>query len=144
MIRRPPRSTLFPYTTLFRSTLVWETRLATCGRQCLSYQSNSTHLFPLTSHLSPLTSHLSPLTSHLSPLSSHLLHLSSYISPLLLLSSNIFNLLALIHNDYLCVRRLILYWISPNVLTLATCIVIMTEYCKVLNSSYTSITSSYR
>src|SRR2546425_12056602 len=24
MIRRPPRSTLFPYTTLFRSILVWE------------------------------------------------------------------------------------------------------------------------
>src|SRR3712207_9218006 len=23
MIRRPPRSTLFPYTTLFRSSLVW-------------------------------------------------------------------------------------------------------------------------
>src|SRR2546426_3609436 len=23
MIRRPPRSTLFPYTTLFRSTVVW-------------------------------------------------------------------------------------------------------------------------
>src|SRR2546430_12101719 len=23
MIRRPPRSTLFPYTTLFRSTLAW-------------------------------------------------------------------------------------------------------------------------
>src|SRR5688572_31875455 len=26
MIRRPPRSTLFPYTTLFRSTLVCEVR----------------------------------------------------------------------------------------------------------------------
>ena len=24
MIRRPPRSTLFPYTTLFRSARVWE------------------------------------------------------------------------------------------------------------------------
>src|SRR5256885_14809097 len=24
MIRRPPRSTLFPYTTLFRSLLVWQ------------------------------------------------------------------------------------------------------------------------
>jgi len=23
MIRRPPRSTLFPYTTLFRSVLIW-------------------------------------------------------------------------------------------------------------------------
>src|SRR5256885_9613734 len=27
MIRRPPRSTLFPYTTLFRSLIPWETRL---------------------------------------------------------------------------------------------------------------------
>src|SRR3712207_7204392 len=27
MIRRPPRSTLFPYTTLFRSTVVWNTAL---------------------------------------------------------------------------------------------------------------------
>src|SRR2546430_8226852 len=25
MIRRPPRSTLFPYTTLFRSTVLWAT-----------------------------------------------------------------------------------------------------------------------
>src|SRR3712207_8610558 len=25
MIRRPPRSTLFPYTTLFRSRVVWKT-----------------------------------------------------------------------------------------------------------------------
>src|SRR5258708_12378895 len=30
MIRRPPRSTLFPYTTLFRSqNTAWDTRLAT-------------------------------------------------------------------------------------------------------------------
>src|SRR2546422_7049673 len=26
MIRRPPRSTLFPYTTLFRSTVMWKHR----------------------------------------------------------------------------------------------------------------------
>src|SRR5689334_24557465 len=31
MIRRPPRSTLFPYTTLFRSAIV-ECRVATDGR----------------------------------------------------------------------------------------------------------------
>src|SRR3712207_7518941 len=29
MIRRPPRSTLFPYTTLFRSTLPWPLRNTT-------------------------------------------------------------------------------------------------------------------
>src|SRR3989442_7787953 len=28
MIRRPPRSTLFPYTTLFRSLLCWTTKKA--------------------------------------------------------------------------------------------------------------------
>src|SRR2546430_5350583 len=34
MIRRPPRSTLFPYTTLFRSRTSWRTRVAAesaCG-----------------------------------------------------------------------------------------------------------------
>src|SRR3712207_7366834 len=33
MIRRPPRSTLFPYTTLFRSALGWDTMRPTssCG-----------------------------------------------------------------------------------------------------------------
>src|SRR2546422_2037582 len=30
MIRRPPRSTLFPYTTLFRSPLISENSPATC------------------------------------------------------------------------------------------------------------------
>src|SRR5437667_6787638 len=29
MIRRPPRSTLFPYTTLFRSRLTWDKRYIT-------------------------------------------------------------------------------------------------------------------
>src|SRR3989449_9440396 len=32
MIRRPPRSTLFPYTTLFRSLTAWE--LAHAGIRC--------------------------------------------------------------------------------------------------------------
>src|SRR3712207_6856625 len=32
MIRRPPRSTLFPYTTLFRSTLPWEHGVAAITR----------------------------------------------------------------------------------------------------------------
>src|SRR2546421_8196809 len=34
MIRRPPRSTLFPYTTLFRSLLAWQDRKRT-GRWVL-------------------------------------------------------------------------------------------------------------
>src|SRR5687768_18301229 len=33
MIRRPPRSTLFPYTTLFRSSSPWMTRSARCSRR---------------------------------------------------------------------------------------------------------------
>src|SRR2546422_8605588 len=32
MIRRPPRSTLFPYTTLFRSAWVWGRCSASCSR----------------------------------------------------------------------------------------------------------------
>ena len=32
MIRRPPRSTLFPYTTLFRSALLTQCALAFCQR----------------------------------------------------------------------------------------------------------------
>src|SRR3712207_7530080 len=31
MIRRPPRSTLFPYTTLFRSTGIWALPSASAG-----------------------------------------------------------------------------------------------------------------
>src|SRR2546426_1561850 len=33
MIRRPPRSTLFPYTTLFRSRVPWPSRRRTTWRQ---------------------------------------------------------------------------------------------------------------
>src|SRR2546427_1433432 len=36
MIRRPPRSTLFPYTTLFRSRLKHEPVLARSGAEALS------------------------------------------------------------------------------------------------------------
>src|SRR5256885_13121136 len=47
MIRRPPRSTLFPYTTLFRSKLVWSDSRGRhdwlgplrSGEQCLSCRS---------------------------------------------------------------------------------------------------------
>src|SRR2546427_3392502 len=35
MIRRPPRSTLFPYTTLFRSLLFWATVLSVFGSLAL-------------------------------------------------------------------------------------------------------------
>src|SRR3712207_7226429 len=39
MIRRPPRSTLFPYTTLFRSWHVDETYLKVRGRWCYLYRA---------------------------------------------------------------------------------------------------------
>src|SRR5256885_3149519 len=45
MIRRPPRSTLFPYTTLFRSHN--RPRKDPQSRKCLS------NLFPCTKHLQP-------------------------------------------------------------------------------------------
>src|SRR5258707_2555480 len=37
MIRRPPRSTLFPYTTLFRSMLDYEIRVATAVQAAANY-----------------------------------------------------------------------------------------------------------
>src|SRR5437879_9802484 len=44
MIRRPPRSTLFPYTTLFRSTLLETRLLANPDKVRLRvYQTHSTH-----------------------------------------------------------------------------------------------------
>src|SRR3712207_5707797 len=39
MIRRPPRSTLFPYTTLFRSTFHEHFSVINLGRECRLYQS---------------------------------------------------------------------------------------------------------
>src|SRR3989442_11928350 len=36
MIRLPPRSTLFPYTTLFRSQVAAEARLINSGQSCIA------------------------------------------------------------------------------------------------------------
>src|SRR6476661_10186803 len=52
MIRRPPRSTLFPYTTLFRSQIWWTARAL--GRPARQYPSNlrsEEHTSELQSHL---------------------------------------------------------------------------------------------
>src|SRR5256885_5441772 len=46
MIRRPPRSTLFPYTTLFRSLVrpaAWLAAVARCGRRLLDYRAVHAH-----------------------------------------------------------------------------------------------------
>src|SRR5260370_12443339 len=56
MIRRPPRSTLFPYTTLFRSCCVW-TRRSHCSASCRRWSASSPakrseeHTSELQSHL---------------------------------------------------------------------------------------------
>src|SRR6478672_12833714 len=41
MIRRPPRSTLFPYTTLFRSRWTTPTRTGCCTTRCCLARSRS-------------------------------------------------------------------------------------------------------
>src|SRR5687768_17633420 len=46
MIRRPPRSTLFPYTTLFRSTTYTESG----GKECISALATNESGLPLGSH----------------------------------------------------------------------------------------------
>src|SRR5579864_4012657 len=55
MIRRPPRSTLFPYTTLFRSAR----RLAWTGRESRRFPGRSRHAGPRSEeHTSELQSHV--------------------------------------------------------------------------------------
>src|SRR6201992_2088417 len=54
MIRRPPRSTLFPYTTLFRSN--WRSRRRCCpgptsGRSCSGCRRSEEHTSELQSHV---------------------------------------------------------------------------------------------
>src|SRR5260370_39950849 len=57
MIRRPPRSTLFPYTTLFRST--WNTRSAPDSALCtVCHSSPSVVIGRSEEHTSELQSHL--------------------------------------------------------------------------------------
>src|SRR2546427_7587495 len=68
MIRRPPRSTLFPYTTLFRSefcrchTPSWSQRVHTCcrgalsGAACRSDQCGQAHATRSEEHTSELQS----------------------------------------------------------------------------------------
>src|SRR2546430_13359058 len=47
MIRRPPRSTLFPYTTLFRSSLMWLSNKArTQGERFAHSPRNRQDIFP--------------------------------------------------------------------------------------------------
>src|SRR5260370_21315657 len=53
MIRRPPRSTLFPYTTLFRSCASWGALSARCSYWigCKAWSRSEEHTSELQSHL---------------------------------------------------------------------------------------------
>src|SRR3712207_8803134 len=51
MIRRPPRSTLFPYTTLFRSSAVFDNRLAGITLIALLSCTDKLHLNTVEFHL---------------------------------------------------------------------------------------------
>src|SRR5260370_32296015 len=57
MIRRPPRSTLFPYTTLFRSSLVFAMRFSSAIR-CSFAQPPERKATRSEEHTSELQSHL--------------------------------------------------------------------------------------
>src|SRR2546425_5475528 len=61
MIRRPPRSTLFPYTTLFRSQLTYGARLeATEFRGAPGYNPTLDSLFGVRTDRIPREVHASP------------------------------------------------------------------------------------
>src|SRR5207249_8116037 len=55
MIRRPPRSTLFPYTTLFRSSYIYA-QLAGAGHHCRRFESGTAEASRSEEHTSELQS----------------------------------------------------------------------------------------
>src|SRR5260370_29984032 len=63
MIRRPPRSTLFPYTTLFRSQLAGSRRVTGIRRASSERRQSAHHYTDLDQHRSE--EHTSELQSHL-------------------------------------------------------------------------------
>src|SRR5262249_62192856 len=56
MIRRPPRSTLFPYTTLFRSTILDASRFKQPGRRRVKLELAHVQAFRSEEHTSELQS----------------------------------------------------------------------------------------
>src|SRR2546427_8442773 len=69
MIRRPPRSTLFPYTTLFRSWIQWgDGSLSKCSR---SSRATSKNVYCITAPLlSPIKPNVGRSEEHTSELQS--------------------------------------------------------------------------
>src|SRR5260370_17642336 len=80
MIRRPPRSTLFPYTTLFRSKVVGSTPVmaigvevcVTCCQVVPLYRSSGSTPLTITRKLAPPLLKLTRSEEHTSELQSHL------------------------------------------------------------------------
>src|SRR5258708_18780390 len=54
MIRRPPRSTLFPYTTLFRSFRFFGSRCARTTERCVTYASAGGSPLPTPTNVKPV------------------------------------------------------------------------------------------
>src|SRR5260370_6012534 len=71
MIRRPPRSTLFPYTTLFRSWIVWTTALVLASWKVVKRLRGSPW-FPLAFAVAWFAFLLLRSEEHTSELQSHL------------------------------------------------------------------------
>src|SRR5690349_22619704 len=77
MIRRPPRSTLFPYTTLFRSMIHSSTRRTSLGtrlRGGRAYHRSEEHTSELQSRRDLVCRLLLEKKNHLLPLPTPLLH----------------------------------------------------------------------
>src|SRR5260370_32246929 len=78
MIRRPPRSTLFPYTTLFRSLLLYLIGPKPAPRTCRCFHCCSCNYFPSTfpgqprTGRAPLQQNRTRSEEHTSELQSHL------------------------------------------------------------------------
>src|SRR5258706_602095 len=86
MIRRPPRSTLFPYTTLFRSLVINTTPPDTTAPRVSSIAASGTGITNGNGNLSSGTVHLTPEAHTSQPqtltniLSRHLVEETSYVS----------------------------------------------------------------
>src|SRR5438874_6426828 len=67
MLRRPPRSTLFPYTTLFRSLILSVSSARNCSASALLWNPttiSSANRTTITSPCALLTPHLDPQVEH--------------------------------------------------------------------------------